>query len=277
MALTLLLYHSVDRTGSLLSVTPEAFAAQMDAVRRSRREVITVAQAARRLKQGGPVDRAVCITFDDGYESVAENAWPILRDRDMTATVYFVTGMPGRRPDWLKRLFPDVFSPDTAKANAAMANVMNVAAIRDPAIARDPVAAFRISADLPIMTWETAQALMAEGMDPGGHTHTHPLLSRIGDAEKRHEIAGAKAELETRLHRTVETFAYPFGDHDADARRIVHEAGYGAAVTSKEGQNASAGLDPYALRRIGIWNSTSPARIAFYLSPLYRLYKAFRS
>ncbi len=276
MALTIVRYHAVDRRGSLLSVTPVRFAAPMDAVAASGREVMTVAQVARRLATGRDASRAVCITFDDGYRSVADHAWPILKQRGMTATTYFVTGMADFRPAWLQRLFPAIFSGDAQEARAALEKVIATGAIPDPAIARDPVAAFKASAGLPIMSWDEARRLVAEGMEAGGHTISHPYLTRLRDAEKATEIVKGKEQLEKHLGTNVETFAYPFGDHDDACKRIVREAGYTAAVTSDPGANPAGSSDMAALRRIGVWNTTGRARMTFYLSALYRLYKAMR-
>ena len=40
------------------------------------------------------------LTFDDGFENVYENALPILRKHDMTATVFAVAGSIGQRAAW---------------------------------------------------------------------------------------------------------------------------------------------------------------------------------
>jgi len=44
--------------------------------------------------------RPIAITFDDGYRSVYENAWPLLRSRGMAATVFLVASFIGKTNQW---------------------------------------------------------------------------------------------------------------------------------------------------------------------------------
>ena len=57
------------------------------------------------------------VTFDDGYDSVYRNAWPILKELSVPATVFLVTGwLDAERPfysdDWVAAGSADV--PATA-------------------------------------------------------------------------------------------------------------------------------------------------------------------
>ncbi len=42
---------------------------------------------------------AVVLTFDDGYESFAQQALPVLQDHDFPATAYAISGGLGRRAE----------------------------------------------------------------------------------------------------------------------------------------------------------------------------------
>lgn len=89
MALPVLMYHGLHvdershgRFDPVYSVTPDAFAQQLDAL---------LARGFRSVRLGEPpAGRDVLITFDDGDVSNVEVALPLLRERGMTAE-FFVT------------------------------------------------------------------------------------------------------------------------------------------------------------------------------------------
>jgi peptidoglycan/xylan/chitin deacetylase (PgdA/CDA1 family) len=87
----------------------------------------------------------------------------------------------------------------------------------------------------PLMDAGDAQGLVARGHEVGAHTRTHPRLTRLDAAEARREIEGSKAELEDLLGVAVTSFAYPKGDHNDAVRAAVGNAGFGVAVTVREG------------------------------------------
>jgi len=99
--ISILSYHSIDDFGTPLSVTPRRFATHMAVLAREGCATLTMAEVARHLQAGTPFPRrAMAITFDDGFGSVAEIAQPILARYSLKATVYVITGMLGRGTLW---------------------------------------------------------------------------------------------------------------------------------------------------------------------------------
>jgi peptidoglycan/xylan/chitin deacetylase (PgdA/CDA1 family) len=47
------------------------------------------------LETATPTSKAVCLTFDDGYENFLTEAFPVLREFDFKSTVYIPTGLVG--------------------------------------------------------------------------------------------------------------------------------------------------------------------------------------
>ncbi|MGW8633188.1 polysaccharide deacetylase family protein [Streptomyces sp. NPDC055793] len=92
-----LMYHAVaaepnDATRAL-SVTPEAFAAQMAAIADRGLTPIGTAELAAAWRSGRPLPRRpVLITFDDGYEGVHRHALPALAKHGFPATLFVSTG-----------------------------------------------------------------------------------------------------------------------------------------------------------------------------------------
>lgn len=101
----ILTYHSVrpDGSGPRSSyVHPDDFAAQMQWLVQSGRQVVSLTALAERLERGDRLpDNWVCITFDDGYADNYWHAFPVLKQHGLSATVFLVTGKIDRDPLFL--------------------------------------------------------------------------------------------------------------------------------------------------------------------------------
>ncbi len=82
---------------------------------------------------------------------------------------------------------------------------------------------------------EGLKKLAKSGQEIGSHTMTHPNFHEATYDEIYSEIAESKAFLEETLGIEVKTFSYPYGNHNANARKILNELGMQTAVTTKEG------------------------------------------
>jgi peptidoglycan/xylan/chitin deacetylase (PgdA/CDA1 family) len=96
----ILTYHSIDDSGSAISVSPVTFARHVDWLASGRVHVTTLETLAM-LDDG--VD-AVALTFDDGFENVARLAAPALRRHGLPATIFVVTDRVGRTNAWGDRV-----------------------------------------------------------------------------------------------------------------------------------------------------------------------------
>jgi peptidoglycan/xylan/chitin deacetylase (PgdA/CDA1 family) len=109
-----LLYHRVadeDSDPFGLCITPERFADHVRAVREVGRPV-TLNTFALGLADGSLPDRAVAITFDDGYIDNREEAEPILADLGVPGLVFVTTGPGGReREFWWDELERALLQP----------------------------------------------------------------------------------------------------------------------------------------------------------------------
>ncbi len=103
----------------------------------------------------------------------------------------------------------------------------------------------------PVATWEQVRTLADAGVAIGSHTRHHRRLTRLGEDERREELAGSLAELRERLPSSTAILAYPNGDHDEGVCREAREAGYAAAFTTEKGRN-DAGTDPFRLHRVSV-------------------------
>lgn len=100
----ILMYHYVrtvsrdDRLGWALSVTPQDFKAQMDWLADHDYHPVLLRQVVAYLEGHGTLpERAVALTFDDGYADFWSDALPVLAAHDFVATSYVISGFIGQR------------------------------------------------------------------------------------------------------------------------------------------------------------------------------------
>jgi peptidoglycan/xylan/chitin deacetylase (PgdA/CDA1 family) len=100
--------------------------------------------------------------------------------------------------------------------------------------------------------------MKAHGIDFGGHTVTHPFLSRMTREHMAWEVAECKRRIEEELQLPADYFAYPNGreeDFGEWNKEVLLSAGYRAAVTTKWGMNYRS-TDRMELRRGGPWEDS---------------------
>jgi peptidoglycan/xylan/chitin deacetylase (PgdA/CDA1 family) len=88
----ILLYHNIQEKGSSpYIVRPAEFRAQMQALHEAGYQTVTISRLADVLRGGGSLpEKTVVITFDDGYESVYLNAYPILEEFGFQGVVFVI-------------------------------------------------------------------------------------------------------------------------------------------------------------------------------------------
>jgi peptidoglycan/xylan/chitin deacetylase (PgdA/CDA1 family) len=287
--LSVLIYHRVLAAPDPLlpgEVDAALFERQMGMLARHF-TVLPLPEAVRRLREGKLPARAAAVTFDDGYRDNFETALPILQRLGLPATFFIATGYLDGGRMWndtvieAMRRAPDREVDLTAlglgryptasaeqRRRAAQA-VIAVLKYREPT-ERDRLAqavADRVGAALPdhlMMTSAQVAALHGSGMEIGGHTASHPILSRLDPAAARSEIAAGRDCLEGLLGTRPRLFAYPNGkpgrDYQAEHVKMVRELGFEAAVSTAWGA-ASSGADLFQLPRFTPWDKT-PVRFA---------------
>jgi peptidoglycan/xylan/chitin deacetylase (PgdA/CDA1 family) len=199
--LRILLYHRVADDEDPLALSPRRFADQMAYLAAAGYRVVDLFSALEPLRAGDVPARTLCLTFDDGFADVAEQALPVLKRHGFRATVFITTGVTAGRVafPWYDRQPPVLGWEDVV------------------ALDRDGTLRFE------------------------AHTVSHPSLLAVADDAAAEEIAGSRRELEAWLGRRVSAFAYPAGLYGERERRLVAQAGYTAAVSCEPGVNRPGG------------------------------------
>ncbi len=174
MPVAILFYHRIaDKHPNGWTMSRKNFAEQLDWLQQHY-DIVSLAEAQRRI-QAPFCDRpTVALTFDDGYSENAEYAIPELARRNLTAT-YFVS------TEFVRTGLP---FPHDQKTGISLAP--------------NTVAELRSFIDL--------------GMEVGAHTRHHPDMGQVAEAGAiRNEIGGSIDDLRRWLKIDVRYFAFPYG------------------------------------------------------------------
>ncbi len=192
--LAILTYHSIDDSGSVVSIAPKTFADQMRALAEagfrgiSLREALAYREANRRWPE-----KSAVLTFDDGFANFYEAAMPEIAKHNFSATVFVISGHVEGRNDW--------DAPPSGLGSRQMLN------------------------------WQQVQELSEQGIEIGGHTRTHPDLRWLSEKELEEEIAGGCADISEQTGLAVENFAYPYGYLNRQAEEVVRRTVRSACTT----------------------------------------------
>jgi O-antigen biosynthesis protein len=189
----ILMYHSVaDRAPAGFGrfvVSPARFTQQMQLLRDSGYDGLSVRDYIRKSRDGSIKDRTVVLTFDDGFSDFGSAVLPVLAGLDFTATLYIVSGLVGKTSMWL---------PDSGGL-------------------------------LSLLDWTEVAMVASQGIEIGAHTMSHPRLDCLPRDAARDEITNSRLLIEDRLGLQVGSFAYPFGFRDQRIIGLVADAGYESA------------------------------------------------
>ena len=92
----ILTYHSIDDSGSPISVSPERFRAHVRWMASGGVQVLPLAD----LLDAPDASDAIAITFDDGFENFSVHAAALLRAHALPSTMFVVPEHVGRENDW---------------------------------------------------------------------------------------------------------------------------------------------------------------------------------
>jgi peptidoglycan/xylan/chitin deacetylase (PgdA/CDA1 family) len=282
--LTILIFHRVlTRLDPLRPSEPDA--KRFDALMRfmaSNFTVLPLVGAVDLLERGKLPRRACCITFDDGYADNLTIAQPILEKYGLPATVFVATGyLDGGR------MFNDAVIDAIAatakpmldlsdfdlgqhalqtleEKQAAVAAILNQIKFRPPQLRDEQLHAMLERTEcglLPkdiMLTSAQVQELARRGVEIGGHTVAHTILTTLDNERALEEMCSGRQRLEELLAKPVTSFAYPNGkpvrDYAARHVAMARAAGFERALSTASGA-ARETSDIFQLPRFTPWAS----------------------
>jgi len=145
-------------------------------------------------------EKAVLITFDDGYENNYTQAYKILRELGAKGNIFIVFNTIGKANTW--------HNPDTEPW-------VNMASM------------------------EMLKEMQESGViELGSHTMNHPNLEKIPLEDAAWELTESKKQLEAALGKEMCAFAYPYGAgaYTPAVRELALKAGYMLDFSFKQGK-----------------------------------------
>jgi peptidoglycan/xylan/chitin deacetylase (PgdA/CDA1 family) len=172
-SIPVLTFHAIDDRPSIISFPPPLFQRSMAQLHNTGYRTLNLTELVDSLHQALPFpERSFAITFDDGYQSVYEQAFPILERYGFSATVFLTVGANGKQME-TERL------PSMCERS--------------------------------MLSWHEIKEMHRSGIAFGAHTLTHPDLTRLPIQDLEAEVVSGKAVIEDALGTQVTSFAYPFG------------------------------------------------------------------
>ena len=106
------------------------------------------------------------------------------------------------------------------------------------------------------MSSDEISAFLSEGLvELGAHTVTHPALTFLSRLESRREIEGSGHRCRELATKSVNGFAYPYGDMSSEVRNDVARLGFSWACSTEGGFVDGKQPDIYALPRVAVPNA----------------------
>lgn len=148
------------------------------------------------VEHGAFPERGIAITLDDGWKDNYTNAYPVLRDLGIKATIFLVASCIGQ-----------VSSKAQAAGESGHAHLSR----------------------------EEILEMSMQGVEFGSHSLNHLLLHEISDDAVKLEIEESKRQIEDLLQKACKVFAYPAGYFSNFAKQVIAETGYVAAFSTTYG------------------------------------------
>lgn len=134
------------------------------------------------------------VTFDDGFQSVIENALPELIQRNIPSTMFIPTGYLGRRAGWISE-------PGHQNHHEIL------------------------------MTADQLRELPSDLVSIGSHTVRHLNLPLLGEEEARRELCESRRKLEPIIGRDIKLLSFPYGKYNQKLVEWSRQVGYERVFT----------------------------------------------
>jgi peptidoglycan/xylan/chitin deacetylase (PgdA/CDA1 family) len=222
-----------------MSVPPELLARHLRWLATHRRPLDLTRAAELGARSGRLPPRTCAITFDDGYSSLYDYAFPLLVKSGTPATVFLVAQTliyEGKDVDWVDH------GP---------------------------------TSPLATLNLEQVREMKEAGISFGSHSYAHKDLVEMSEDECERDLKISREILEDLLCGPIPFLAYPRGRHDERVRRSAARAGYTHCFSLPERREPTG---RFAIPRVGIYRhddgtsfrvKTSAWYLSFRMSPAY--------
>lgn len=176
--------------------------------------------------------KLINVSFDDGYQDVFDNAYPILRKYGIPFTVYVTTDMPDGEADlwWLQ--MEQLANKDTLFFEQLMSQIyasnvdFGLAMHQLTGTSKDSRLCRKYS-----LSWQGLLELSKDRLCTiGSHCVSHSAMPLLKPDKWLNQLQGSKSRLESMLGIQVNHFSYPHSLFNLDINELVLNVGYQSAV-----------------------------------------------
>lgn len=253
-----LMYHHVNpHRGDMVTVTPGTFEEQMRFLSESRIRTFTIDELLSYMKGDlRPREKAVAVTFDDGWLDNYVYAFPVLRKYRIQATIFIVTDRAEKASEKAGEIPSALPAHRESTALLEQGEEQRVA-----------------------LNWDLIREMAQSGLVRFySHTKTHRKCDRIPEEEISEELGGSKRVIEEKLGKPCPYLCWPYGKYSALSVDVAKRLGYNALFTTKHGV-VTRDTDPLVIQRIVAKDNAAwfKKRIRIYTNDLLsRLYLRFK-
>jgi len=282
--LVVLCYHSVVSDDSpvnsrtSIAVSKSEFDKQIALLRKYWNPVSLVEIESACSEKKSLPDYSVLVTFDDGFQNNFTLAAPILKKYDVPAITFLTTGLIDNNellwPQEVRERITDGTTNKTRNGAQYNGELAEKAVAECKKMSHEERTAYlvelRKSTTLNLeepwkkelyefMSWEEVRQIRKFGVELGGHTVSHPILSSMSPEKIREELRFCKEKIESETGRECSSFAYPNGgraDFNEAAVEEAKQAGFRIAFNLYERRNPVM-LNPMSIDRFCVTRDLS--------------------
>lgn len=231
--------------------------------------------------------RPIIITFDDGYRDNYEIAYPILKSRNIPASIFVATDYIGsNKIFWFDYIAYLIFHTSqnqltlddkqfiigkTSESRRQCSEKILQYLKSLPNRARlDAIEKIRLNLNIAVdekdnplsatLSWEHIKEMSQNRIEFGSHSKTHPILSQLEQKELIQELSESKSALEFHINKPINIIAYPEGGYNEYSISVIlacKEAGYELGVSYVAGTQSENDISAFEIRRLHVENDIS--------------------
>ncbi len=281
-----------------LAITPEYLEECIQYFISKKYRFISLDELHHILMSGAPQkQKFICFTLDDGYKDNLDYAFPLFKKYNIPFAIYITNCFPNRTAimwwylleqtiksksefvlnvgsevvtyKWSsfsegEKIYPEIRKKIRQIPRSIYTDSLKTAFMIDD----DFIKSF---CDEQALSWDEIEQLGTEPLVTiGAHTIYHLSLATLSETDLKAEMEQSKLELENKIGKPVEHFAYPYGGfEDAHIReyKAAENLGFETAVLNYPGNIfPEHKKSTMAIPRYPLGNKTSKQKLDFYLN-----------
>ncbi len=192
-SIPILTYHKISyqKEFGLTTIKPDIFKLQLNILKNHKYYIRTFTELDG--QHSTEAEQQAILTFDDGYESVYQNAFPIMQELKIRGVIFIITDYINKKNEW---------------------------------------ESYPLLRKFTHLNKDQINELHQAGFEIGSHSRRHLYLSNKPDRILKSEIEDSKKIIEDIIGSEVISFCYPFGRYNQRVVEYVRTAGYKYAMGS---------------------------------------------